>query len=62
MKNYLEMCQFVLDEGSRREDRTGTGTTGVFGYQMRFDLSKVFPCLQLKKFIFHRLRKNFYGL
>ncbi|MDE8333132.1 thymidylate synthase [Erysipelothrix rhusiopathiae] len=58
MKNYLEMCQFVLDEGSRREDRTGTGTTGVFGYQMRFDLSKGFPLLTTKKVHFPSLAKE----
>lgn len=49
MKQYLELLQHVLDHGSSREDRTGTGTVGVFGYQMRFDLSEGFPLLTTKK-------------
>ncbi len=49
MKQYLELLQHVLDHGSPREDRTGTGTVGVFGYQMRFDLSEGFPLLTTKK-------------
>lgn len=58
MKNYLEMCQFVLDNGTSREDRTGTGTKGVFGYQMRFDLSEGFPLLTTKKVHFPSLAKE----
>lgn len=49
MKQYLELLQHVLDHGSSREDRTGTGTVGAFGYQMRFDLSEGFPLLTTKK-------------
>lgn len=49
MKQYLDLLQHVLDNGTLREDRTGTGTIGVFGYQMRFDLSKGFPLLTTKK-------------
>ena len=49
MKQYLDLLQHVLDHGNRREDRTGTGTLGVFGYQMRFDLGQGFPCLTTKK-------------
>ncbi|MCM8534952.1 MAG: thymidylate synthase [Lentisphaeraceae bacterium] len=49
MKQYLELLQHVLDNGTDKEDRTGTGTRSVFGHQMRFDLSKGFPVLTTKK-------------
>ena len=49
MKQYLDLLQHVLDHGTVREDRTGTGTIGVFGYQMRFPLSDGFPVLTTKK-------------
>ncbi len=49
MRQYLNLLQRVLDEGVRREDRTGTGTLSVFGHQMRFDLSSGFPLLTTKK-------------
>lgn len=49
MRNYLDMMQHVLDNGTKKEDRTGTGTLSVFGYQMRFDLSKGFPMVTTKK-------------
>ena len=49
MKQYLDLLQHVLDHGTERRDRTGTGTVGVFGYQMRFDLGQGFPALTTKK-------------
>ena len=49
MRQYLDLLQHVLDHGSDRSDRTGTGTRGVFGYQMRFDLAQGFPVTTTKK-------------
>ncbi len=49
MKPYLDLLQRILDEGRVREDRTGTGTRGIFGHQMRFDLRAGFPALTTKK-------------
>ncbi|NOU34048.1 MAG: thymidylate synthase [Polyangiaceae bacterium] len=46
---YLDLVQHILDHGVDREDRTGVGTRGVFGYQMRFDLGRGFPLLTTKK-------------
>ncbi len=49
MKQYLDLMRHVRDNGTRKEDRTGTGTVSVFGYQMRFDLSAGFPLVTTKK-------------
>lgn len=49
MKQYLDMCRYILKHGEDRPDRTGTGTRSVFGYQTRYDLREGFPLLTTKK-------------
>lgn len=46
---YLDMCRYTLENGIRKEDRTGTGTVSIFGYQMRFDLNNGFPLFTTKR-------------
>ena len=52
MKQYLDLVRHILDHGEKKEDRTGTGTLSVFGYQTKYDLREGFPLLTTKKILF----------
>ena len=58
MKQYLDLVKFILDHGEKKEDRTGTGTLSIFGYQMRFDLRQGFPLLTTKKVLFDAVARE----
>ncbi len=55
MEQYLEFMRHVKTHGQKKEDRTGTGTLSVFGYQMRFDISESFPAITTKKLHFRSI-------
>ena len=61
MRQYLDLMAHVRHAGIRKQDRTGTGTLSVFGYQMRFDLSADFPLLTTKSCISNPLFMSCYG-
>lgn len=58
MKQYLDLCRHVLENGTEKGDRTGTGTYSTFGYQMRFDLQEGFPLLTTKQTAFRLIKSE----
>ena len=58
LDQYLQLCQHILETGVDKEDRTGTGTRSVFGYQMRFNLQQGFPLLTTKRTHFKLIRSE----
>ena len=58
MKQYLDLVKYILENGQTKEDRTGTGTISIFGYQMKFDLRQGFPLLTTKKVLFDAVARE----
>lgn len=58
MRQYLDLVKYVLEHGERKEDRTGTGTISVFGYQTKYDLRDGFPILTTKKVLFDAVARE----
>ena len=58
MKQYLDLLNYILENGQERDDRTGTGTISCFGYQNRYDLSEGFPLLTTKKVAFRLIMEE----
>lgn len=58
MKQYLNLVKHILDHGEKKDDRTGTGTLSIFGYQMKFDLREGFPILTTKKILFDAVARE----
>ena len=58
MKQYIDMCKHILENGQQRGDRTGTGTISVFGYQTRYNLEEGFPLLTTKKTFFRGIAEE----
>lgn len=58
MKQYLDMCRYILENGQERGDRTGTGTISCFGYQTRYNLEEGFPLLTTKKVFFRGIAEE----
>lgn len=61
MKEYLALMRHVRDTGVKKEDRTGTGTLSVFGYQMRFNLREGFPLVTTKSVTLNPSFMSYYG-